>query len=153
VQQDLAFDTTPAWNWDMAWAQHTVDFSASGSSTVVKLSSLDISQWGPAVDSMKVELVSAGVPQNPALELARVAPDPVREGGRLTFSLATAGDARLAVYDVQGRERATLANGAFGAGPQSVAFSPRAHGLTPGLYLAVLQSGGRTLVRRFTVLD
>ena len=112
-----------------------------------------VSKWGPAVDSMKVELMSAGVPQGATLAFARITPDPVREGARLGFTLAAAGDARLAVYDIQGRERAQLVDGTLGAGPHTVDFSPRSRGLGPGLYLAVLQAGAHTLVRRFTVLD
>jgi len=153
VQQDYTFDITPAWHWDMAWQQHTLDFTAGSATTSVSFASQDISTWGPAIDSMKVELVSASVPPGSHLALERVTPDPLRARGTLAFSLATAGDARLAVYDVQGRERVTLASGTFGAGPHVVDLSPRSRGLSPGLYLAVLQAGGRTLVRRFTVLD
>lgn len=150
--QDHAFDTTPAWHWDMAWTLRTLDFTAAGPTTTVKLSSLDASPWGPAIDSMKVELVSAGVSSAQSLAFAPVSPDPVRASGRMAFTLAAPGNARLAVYDLQGRERARLADGAFGAGPHSLEFSPHAWGARPGLYLAVLQVGERTLVRRFTVL-
>ena len=150
--QDYTFDVTPAWNWDMAWALHTLDFTASGASTTVKLSGLDATAWGPALDSMKVELVAAGVTPAAALAFSPVSPDPVRANGRIAFSLASAGHARLAVYDVQGRQQAVIADGTFGAGPHSLEFSPPAWGARPGLYLAVLQAGEQTLVRRFTVL-
>ena len=153
VQQDFTFDVTPAWEWDMAWQQHTVDFTASSSTTTVRLASQDISTWGPAIDSLSIALVSTGVPAGSAMEFGRVSPDPVRDGANLSFTLATAGNARLAIYDVQGRARATLADGTYGAGPHTVAFNPRQSGLPPGLYLAVLQAAGETRVRRFTVLD
>ena len=81
------------------------------------------------------------------------APDPVRTSGRMAFALPAAASARLAVYDVQGRELARLVDGALDAGPHALEFSPRAWGARPGLYLAVLRIGQRTLVRRFTVLD
>lgn len=151
--QDYVFDNTPAWHWDMAWAVHTLDFTAAGATTSLQMSSLDASQWGPAVDSMKVDLVSAGVPAASALGFAAVTPDPVRTSGRMAFTLAAAGSVRLAVYDVQGRQKALLADGTFGAGPHALDFSPPAWGARPGLYLAVLQAGQRTLVRRFTVLQ
>lgn len=150
--QDYTFDNTPAWHWDMAWAQHTLDFGGAGATTTLKFSSLDASQWGPAVDSVRVELVSAGVPAGHGLAFAPVSPDPVRENGRMAFTLAEPGRVRLALLDVQGRERALLADGAFDAGPHSIEFSPRACGARPGMYFAVFQAGGRTLVRRFTVL-
>jgi choice-of-anchor C domain-containing protein len=150
--QDFTFDVTPAWQWDMFWTQHTLDFTASASTTTIKLSGMDASSWSAAVDSMKVDLVSAGVTPEAALAFAPVTPDPVRASGRMAFTLAAAGAARLAIYDVQGRQQALLADGTFGAGPHSLEFSPRAWGARPGLYLAVLQAGNRTLVHRFTVL-
>jgi choice-of-anchor C domain-containing protein len=153
ASQDFTFDTTPAWNWDMAWAPHTLDFTATGASTTVRLSGLDASAWGPALDSMKVELVSASVPVTSALAFAPVSPDPVRANGHMMFTLAAAAPTRLAVLDVQGRQVALLADGTLEAGPHALEFSPQAWGARPGLYLAVLRTGAHTLVRRFTVLD
>jgi len=60
--QDQTYDITDAWHWDMAWSQRTFDFAATGSTTTLSLASTDATQWGPALDSMKVEQVSAGVP-------------------------------------------------------------------------------------------
>ena len=151
--QDFTFDVTPAWNWDMAWAVHTLDFTASSTSTLVQLRGEDASSWGPALDSMKVEFVSAGVPAGQSFAFAPVTPDPVRTSGRFAFTLASASHVRLAVYDVQGREQALLANGTLGAGPHAIDFSPPTWGAPPGLYLAVLQTGQRKWVRRFTVLQ
>lgn len=152
VQQDFTFDNTPAWHWDMAWAEHTLDFTANTASTTVRFAGLDASQWGTAIDSAKVELVSASVPANAQLSFAPVTPDPVRGVGQLSFTLPAAGHARLAVVDLQGREIARLADNTFAAGRQSFEFSPAAWAARPGLYFAVLQAGGQTFVRRFTVL-
>ena len=153
VFQDFTFDTTPAWHWDMAWTQHTMDFTAGGASTTVRFSSMDASQWGPAIDSTKVELVSTSVGNGGAvLAFAPVTPDPVSAYGRFAFTLATDSRVRLSVHDIQGREVARLVDGERPAGPMDVEFSPSAHGMRPGLYLAVLQAGGRRLVRRFTVI-
>jgi len=149
--QDLTYDITEAWHWDMAWTQHTLDFAAPGSSTTLRFSSMDASQWGPALDSVTVDLVTAGVLPDAGLAFAPVAPDPVFDSGRMTFTLAAAGRARLALYDVQGREAARLVDADLAPGPQTVTFSPRVLGLRPGLYLAMLQAGGRRLVRRFLV--
>jgi choice-of-anchor C domain-containing protein len=150
---DQTYDITGAWHWDMAWSKRTFDFTAAGSSTTLRLASMDATQWGPALDSMKVELVSAGVPGVPAtLAFAPVAPDPVRDAGRMTFTLAQAGHVRLAVHDIQGRQVALLANTDLDAGPHGVDFSPGAWNARPGLYLATLQVAGQALVRRFSVL-
>ena len=152
VQQDYAFDSTPAWHWDMAWSQRTLDFTAVSTRTTLRFAGLDASKWGPAIDSAKVELVSAGVQGGATLSFAPVTPDPVTGQGRLSFTLPAAASVRLAIVDVQGRERMRLADGEFGAGPQSFDFSPGVRGAGPGLYFAVLQTGGRTFVRRFTIL-
>jgi choice-of-anchor C domain-containing protein len=152
TQQDFTFDNAPAWHWDMAWAQHSLDFGASGASTTLRFSATDAAQWCAAVDSAKVELVTAGVPAGQTLSLSRVSPDPVRVAAQLAFTLALPGRARLAVYDVQGRELALLADGDFGAGPHEISFDPRRIGANPGLYFAELRAGGGSFVRRFTVL-
>ena len=153
VFQDFTYDITLAWQWDMHWAQHTMDFTAAGASTTVRFSSMDASQWGPAIDSTKVELVSTGVGTAGAvLAFAPVTPDPVSGSGRFAFTLAANSRVRLSVHDIQGREIARLVDGERSAGPMDVEFSPSAHGMRPGVYLALLQAGGSKLVRRFTVI-
>lgn len=151
--QDQTFDVTPAWEWDMGWVQHTFDFTAAGSSTTLRFASMDATQWGPAIDGASVVLLTAGVPAGePALAFSPVAPDPVRGKGQFEFTLARAGHVKLAVSDIQGRQVALLADADMEAGPHGIQFSPRAWNARPGLYLATLQAGARTLVRRFTVL-
>jgi len=150
--QDFTFDVTPAWHWDMAWARHTLDFPATGATTTLRFTSLDASAWGPAVDSAKVELVSASVAGAPGLSLSPVTPDPVRASGRVAFTLPATGRARLALYDVQGRERARLADGVYAAGRHEFTFDASAWNASPGLYLAVLDAAGTRRVRRFTTL-
>jgi len=150
---DQTFDVTPAWEWDMGWSQRTLDFSATGSSTTLRFTSMDASQSGPAIDGASVALVTAGVHAGePTLALAPVRPDPVRHSGEITFTLAAAGHVKLAVHDIQGRELVLLADADLDAGPHGVRLPPRAWNARPGLYLVTLQTGGRTLVRRFTVL-
>lgn len=153
VQQDFAFDNTPAWHWDMAWEQHTLDFTANASTTSLRFTSLDATAWGPAIDSVKVELVSASVPTSPRLALARIAPDPLRTNARLEFSLAQTGPVHLAVFDVQGRSLVTLADGTYAAGTHAVTLSAASLGGRPGLYMAVLDTPQGRRVRRFTVLE
>jgi len=151
--QDQTFDITPAWEWDMAWSRHTFDFTATGSTTTLRFASMDATQWGPAIDSASVELLTAGVQSGTsALAFAPVLPDPVRVTGRIAFTRASAGHVRLAVRDIQGRQVALLADADMDAGPHGIEFSPHAWNARPGLYLATLQAGGRTLVRRFSVL-
>ena len=77
-------------------------------------------------------------------------PNPTRTGARLAFTLAHAGHARLAVYDVLGREVAVVADGAHPAGAHEADF--RAAGLAPGLYVVRLEAAGRSLTRSLTLV-
>jgi choice-of-anchor C domain-containing protein len=152
--QDYTFDVTPAWHWDMKWQQHTLDFTAPGPSTTVTLTSLDAGAAGPAIDATSIDFVSADVGAGPArLALAPVAPDPLRGEGRVWFTLPVAQSVRLSVVDLQGREVARLARGALAAGPHELTVSARSIGLRSGLYFLVLETGERTIVRRFTTLQ
>ena len=152
AQADYTFDIAPAWNWDMFWTQHTLDFTANASTTTVRFASQDDTQWGPAIDEASLVLTSLGVPPSSPLSLSAVSPDPTQGRARVAFSLASAGHARLSLYDVQGRERARLVDGALGAGPHAASFDAAEWGAAPGLYLAVLETAGQRLVSRFTVL-
>ena len=151
--QDFTYDITEAWHWDMHWSQHSLDFTANNTSTMLRFASLDASQWGPAIDSAKVELVSLDVQSSPKLSLSPVSPDPTLGRASVSFSLAARGHVRLVLYDVQGRERARVLDGVLGAGPHRAEFDAAEWSAAPGLYLAVLETAGQRLVRRFTVLQ
>lgn len=92
--------------------------------------------------------VPAPAPAGPAY-LAPPAPNPARGGTSFAWSLARAGHARLAVLDVQGREIAVLAAGAFGPGSRRSRLDTT--GWPAGVYFARLSAGGAALVRRFAV--
>jgi len=151
--QESAYALTPAWHWDMHWEQHTLDSAAPGPATTVTLTSLDAGINGPALDALSIDFVSADAGAGtPRLALAPVAPDPVRGEGRVSFTLPRAQSVRLTVVDLQGRTVATLLQGTLGAGPHELPLASRANGLGSGLYFLVLDTGDRTLVRRFTSL-
>ena len=152
AQQDYEFDITPAWEWDMFWTQHTLDFTANSANTTVRFASLDGANFGPAIDNAKVELTSLGVPPASVLSLSPVSPDPSHGRGRIAFSLARAGRVKLTIFDVQGRASARLMDGDLGAGPHSIEFNVAEWGGAPGLYMALLETAGQRLARRFTVL-
>ncbi len=90
----------------------------------------------------------SGVASVFALEAA--APNPARGQTTLTFSLATAGAARLSVVDLLGREVAVLVEGEQGAGRHAAALdvSP----LAPGVYVVRLSAGAQTATRRVVVV-
>jgi hypothetical protein len=95
------------------------------------------------------QLVSAPPLTNGPLSFA-LAPNPVSDGGTLSFALPAAGHVDLAIYDVAGRRIASLANGDLPAGTHAVAWARHddaGRRVGPGIYLARLRtaSGERTL--------
>ncbi|MBI5168481.1 MAG: T9SS type A sorting domain-containing protein [Candidatus Eisenbacteria bacterium] len=85
------------------------------------------------------------------LALAAPAPNPSRGGVTLTFTLPRAGRADLRVYDVSGREIATLARGARAAGLHEARWDGRdARGVPSpgGVYFARLVTDSGALTRR-----
>ncbi len=76
--------------------------------------------------------------------------NPVRDLGRLSFSLQEAGLARLEVFDISGRRVARLLDGPRPAGPGSVIFDGRA--LRAGVYFVRLTSARDTRVARVVVM-
>ncbi|MDT0630915.1 hypothetical protein [Rubrivirga litoralis] len=101
-------------------------------------------------------LAVAGEPAPAAavLRLFPAAPNPATGRSRLRFEIATPGDARLAVYDVLGREVAVLVDRALGAGRHEAMLDARA--LPAGLYLARLDvataAGATTATQPLTVV-
>jgi serine protease AprX len=87
--------------------------------------------------------------QEASLALDGAAPNPTAGRARIAFSLAEAGPARLAVYDLLGREVAVLADGPLEAGAHEVRLD--ASGLATGAYLYRLTAGDQSLVRQLTV--
>jgi serine protease AprX len=83
-----------------------------------------------------------------ALELEGPAPNPVVGRARIAFS-TPGGAARLAVYDVLGREVAVLVDGEVPAGRQTASFD--AAGLAAGAYVYRLTAGDVSRTGRLTV--
>jgi hypothetical protein len=77
-------------------------------------------------------------------------PNPFNPTTSIRFELPERTEVRLAVYDLTGREVATLANGAFAPGSHSVNFS--AAELSSGVYVYRLDAAGQTLTRKMTLI-
>ncbi len=78
-----------------------------------------------------------------------VAPNPFARRTSLRFEVAEVADARLAVYDVLGREVAVLVDGPLEAGEHHVVFE--ATGLAAGTYVYRLVVGGTAQAGRMTL--
>ncbi|MEP0545624.1 MAG: PQQ-dependent sugar dehydrogenase [Rhodothermales bacterium] len=89
------------------------------------------------------------VPEREA-SLRLAGPNPFRAETALTFALAEAGPARVAVYDVLGREVAVLHDGPATAEAQAVRLAAGA--LPAGVYVVRLESASGSFAQRVTLL-
>lgn len=83
-------------------------------------------------------------------ELAAPAPNPTHSTTRLRYSLADAGEARVAVYDMLGRSVAIAASGLHAAGRHHVVLDTG--DFAPGLYVVRLEADGQAATRSLTVV-
>ncbi len=101
------------------------------------------------------ELVAVGeIDGAPATWLQDSSPNPAGPQTTIRYSLATAGPARLGIYDVQGRELVRLLEGNRPAGEQAVTWNGRDRDGQPvpsGVYFYRLDAEGRSLSRRLVV--
>ena len=96
--------------------------------------------------------VSSEDPATPAgkLRLDPAAPNPFAVATTFTFAVAETGPARLAVYDVLGREVAVLHDGPASEEGQTVTFEAGA--LPAGVYIARIEAAGVTQTRKVVLV-
>ncbi|MBL7775588.1 MAG: T9SS type A sorting domain-containing protein, partial [Saprospiraceae bacterium] len=82
--------------------------------------------------------------------LGQVYPNPLREQARIPFSIANAGRARLAVYDMTGREVLILVDRDYTPGNYEAAFRPG--GLPAGVYYYSLSTRNLRLTRKMLIV-
>jgi hypothetical protein len=95
------------------------------------------------------------VPGPTALALEAPTPNPAEDVARLSFSLSSAGHARLEVVDVQGRRVRLLADHDFTPARYEYGWDLRdaaGRRVAPGVYLLRLASGAQVKTRRLVVL-
>lgn len=96
---------------------------------------------------------TSGVEDGPAPRvMLAVSPNPVHRSTTITYTLAHAGPVRLAVFDVTGREVATLVDGERAAGAHELNWDAAARALPTGIYLARLTAEGVTRARAIVLL-
>jgi hypothetical protein len=89
------------------------------------------------------------------LQLEAVQPNPVVSNTEIRYSVPSAGDIRIAVYDVSGRLVSTVLQGEVSEGTGAVhwnAADDQGRPLGNGVYLCRLEQGGSTTSRNFVVL-
>jgi hypothetical protein len=86
-----------------------------------------------------------------ALDLdLRTAPNPFNPATTISFQAPTAGPARLAIYDLQGRLVEVLLDGDVAAGPVQREWRPS--GQASGVFMARLECGGAVATRRLALV-
>jgi hypothetical protein len=95
-----------------------------------------------------VETTQLGLPQN--FQLQQNYPNPFNPSTSITFVLPHAANITLKVFDVLGREVATLINGYMTAGAHETTFD--ASRLSSGVYLYTLTSGDFTQTKKMSLL-
>ncbi len=98
--------------------------------------------------SQEVEVMVGSAPQK--FDLAQNYPNPFNPTATIGFTLQTSGMTTLKVYDVIGREVATLVNEVKEAGYYSVTFD--ASKLSSGIYFAKLQSGDKVQLKKMLMI-
>jgi len=82
--------------------------------------------------------------------LAQNYPNPFNPTTTITFSLDQVSDLTLRVYDLQGKEVATVADGMYGSGQHSIQFDASA--LSSGMYFYKLETAGGSMVKKMLLL-
>ena len=97
---------------------------------------------------------SSGVSNVPPVttetRLFQNAPNPFNPSTTIRFAVSRAGPVQLRLYDLQGRQIATLVDAEMGVGEHTLVFQPQ--GLASGVYLYQLKTVDRTLTRRLLLL-
>lgn len=120
----------------------------SSDSTGEKLYVLFDAVTGELVTGVEPERQSADVPYSP--ELSRNYPNPFNSSTQIKYGLIQAGKVRLKVFDVLGREVATLVDGYQAAGVYNVNFD--ASRLASGIYIYIIETGSFINVKKMMLI-
>lgn len=126
-----------------------IDLTPSGGPFYVVAATHGRSVWRRV--GLGTDPASAGgtLPTAP-LRLDMSTPNPVSSQATLRFFLSQAGPARMEVYDVRGERVSTALDATLSGGFHELAVDGRT--LAPGVFFCRLESGGRTAVRKITVV-
>lgn len=97
---------------------------------------------GPNAPMMSEEELAAAAATAEALGVS-IFPNPAVDEARISYSLDASAEVRLVVYDMLGRQVATLVDGTHEAGAHTATFDAR--GMASGMYVYHLVAGERTV--------
>ncbi len=108
--------------------------------------------WYPAKKAVwlltDVKATGSGVPEN--YSLSQNYPNPFNPSTTFTFSMSKAGLVTLTVYDMLGREVATLVNNVANAGTHSITWN--AAGMSSGVYFYKMHTGSFTSLKKMVLI-
>jgi hypothetical protein len=129
-----------------------LDFTGDGKpdlGAVIGLPPANLNRRFVVARGIQLDPAQVGEPEaGPAAILASRGPNPFSDFTRLGYALAARGPVRLAIYDVSGREVASLIDGVHGSGDHIVTWDGTdASGtrLAAGVYMARLDTPGGTM--------
>ncbi|MCC5940835.1 MAG: T9SS type A sorting domain-containing protein [Balneolaceae bacterium] len=97
------------------------------------------------------QVLETGGPELPLVfNLAQNYPNPFNPSTIISYELPETSDVRLEVFDLTGRQIATLVEGQVQAGSHRVTFD--AGNLSSGVYLYRLQAGNQIFTRKLTLI-
>jgi hypothetical protein len=111
-----------------------------------RLTQVDLDGSLNLLKEVEVEIV----PVPAEFSLLQNYPNPFNPSTTITFTLAGEGNVTLTVYDVMGREAASLLSGRMAQGKHSVMFD--ASTLSSGIYFYKLTAGGKSLTRKLMLI-
>lgn len=106
--------------------------------------------WDEYAAAWKLTSVSEGISTTTRYGLSQNFPNPFNPTTVIAYQIVNAGHVTLKVYDVLGREVATLINERQNAGSHSVTFE--ANALPSGVYFYRLESGNHSEVKKLVLL-
>ncbi len=128
-----------------------IDFSADGSVAYVTMfdaGAYSAQKFDKGEGTISNENEIKELPSGYALE--QNYPNPFNPTTNINFTVNNTGLVSIKVYDMTGREVATLANGRFAAGTHTATFD--ASNLASGVYLYSLQANGVRLTNKMTLI-
>lgn len=130
-----------------------LDFSADGSVAYVAVFSgvdtdVDVQKFTNSMFTSNEEERVNGVPEGFRLE--QNYPNPFNPTTNIEFAINEPGQVSLKVYDLTGREVASLVNSRMSAGEHTVTFD--ASNLSSGVYVYILQTNNVRLTNRMTLI-
>ncbi len=107
--------------------------------------------FGPTIDEMGVGVADkAPEPIGTEYQLTQNYPNPFNPSTNIEFSLPAASEVTLTVYDMLGKEVATLVNGVKSAGTHVVSFNGA--DLSSGVYFYKLETGSQMFMNKMMLV-